>query len=93
MMASIRIAVRLTPRAGRDEIVGLRDDMLLVRVRAPPVDGRANTALRRLIARRLGLAPSSVKIVQGEHARHKVLRVDGLDARALRRGLGVDGER
>jgi uncharacterized protein YggU (UPF0235/DUF167 family) len=52
-------------------------------VTAPPVDGRANDALRKLIARRAGVAPSRVTLVRGEKARDKVVRVEGLDARTL----------
>ena len=70
------IAVRVQPRASREELV-LRDGVLIARVTAPPVDGKANAAVRKLIAKRAGVAPSRVAIVRGEHARDKVLRVEG----------------
>ena len=57
-MAACEIAVRLQPRARANEIVGERDGVLLVRVTAPPVDGRANDALCRLIAKRARLGVS-----------------------------------
>jgi uncharacterized protein len=78
-VAEARIAVRLQPRARKDEIVGARGAALVVRVTAPPLEGRANRALCRLIAHRLGVAPSRVKVIRGEHARDKLLAVDGLD--------------
>jgi uncharacterized protein YggU (UPF0235/DUF167 family) len=53
------LRVRLQPRARREEIVGSRDGMLVVRVTEPPVDGRANAALCRLIARTLGVPPAA----------------------------------
>ncbi len=59
--AEIKLEVRLTPRAGRDEIGGRREGLLQVRVKAPPVDGKANEALRRLIAKRVGVPKSRVK--------------------------------
>ena len=78
---STELSIRLTPRADRDAVVGLRDDgVLLVRVSAPPVDGRANTALCRLLAKALKVPPSSVRVVRGEASREKVVRVDGLSA-------------
>ena len=70
--------VKVIPRARRDEIAGVRDGCLLVRLRAAPVDGRANEALRRLIAARLGLRPSAVELVRGERSRQKTVRVAGL---------------
>lgn len=62
-----------------DELVGLRDGVLHVRVSARPVDGRANLVLRRLIARRVRVAPSRVMIVRGERSREKLVRIDGID--------------
>jgi uncharacterized protein YggU (UPF0235/DUF167 family) len=58
-----------------------------VRVTAPPVDGRANDALCRLIARRAGIAPSRVTLVRGEKSRDKTLSVEGVDAATLRERL------
>jgi uncharacterized protein len=87
--ASCQIGVRLQPRAGADEIVGEREGLLLVRVRAPPLQGRANDALCRLIAKRLRVAGGSVEIVRGSHSRDKLVRIRGVDERAARRALGL----
>jgi uncharacterized protein len=72
----IKIEVKLTPRASRDEIVGIRDGVLRVRVTAPPVDGKANEALCRLIAKHVGVPPSRVSVVTGHRSRDKVVRID-----------------
>ena len=87
-MTDARIMVRLQARARSDELVGFRDGVLLARVCAPPVEGRANRALCRLIARRAGVATSRVTIVQGERSRDKLVRVDGVDRSALHDALG-----
>lgn len=81
--------MRLQPRASRDEIVAERAGSTVVRVTAPPVGGKANAALVKLIAKRAGVAKGRVSIVSGERSRDKVLRVQGLDAAELRRALGV----
>jgi uncharacterized protein YggU (UPF0235/DUF167 family) len=81
------IRVRLTPRAACEQIAAGPDGAYAVRVTAPPVDGRANDALRRLIAKRAGVAPSRVAVVRGEKARDKIVRVDGVDAADLRERL------
>jgi uncharacterized protein len=83
-----RIAVRVQPRAGRDEIVGERAGALLVRVKAPPVEGRANEAVRKLVAKRLGVAPRRVSVVRGASSRDKLVEVDGMDDHAVRQALG-----
>jgi uncharacterized protein (TIGR00251 family) len=77
------IRVRLRPRGGRDELIGMRDGIVQVRVSAPPVDGKANEALCRLIAKSAGVAPSKVSVVRGEKSRDKVVRVEGLEAEVL----------
>ncbi len=87
MADSAQIHVRLRPRGGRDELIGMRDGVVQARVSAPPVDGKANKALCRLIAKRAGIAPSRVSIVHGEKSRDKIVRVEGLDDIALTAAL------
>jgi uncharacterized protein (TIGR00251 family) len=88
---SADLRVRLQPRASRNEIVGARDGVLVVRVTAPPVDGKANAALCALLARAAGVAPSRVAVVRGQTARDKVVRVDGMEEAALRAAVGLPG--
>jgi len=86
-MAELR--VRLQPRARRDEIAGERDGAVLVRVTAPPADGKANAALVKLVAKRAGVAKGKVSVARGERSRDKVIRVEGLSGAELRRALGL----
>ncbi|HTE87072.1 MAG TPA: DUF167 domain-containing protein [Dehalococcoidia bacterium] len=83
-----QIHVRLTPRGGRDAIAGWRDGELHIRVSAPAIDGRANEALIRLLARALGVARSRVTIVHGERARLKHIAVEGMSLADAERRLG-----
>jgi len=85
---ALKIKVRLTPRASRDEIAGYSDEVLRARVTAPPVDGKANDALRKLVAKRLGVAPSRVRIERGAKGRTKLLAIEGAAPEALRRLRG-----
>jgi uncharacterized protein (TIGR00251 family) len=79
------------PRAARDEIVAWQGDALRMRVSAPPVEGEANAAVAKVLARALGVAPSTVAVVRGERARDKVVRVAGLSLAAVRERLGAVG--
>jgi uncharacterized protein len=83
------IRVRLQPRARKDEIAGERAGAVLIRVTAPPVDGKANAALCRLVAKAAGVAPSKVTVVRGHTARDKVLEVAGVAPQELRAALGL----
>ena len=88
-MAAATVRVRVQPRAARDEIVGVRDGTLVVRLTAPPVEGRANQALCRLLARRLGVAPSRVAVVRGAKGRNKMVAVEGMTGAEVARALGL----
>ncbi len=87
-MDSAEVPVRLIPGARANEISGERDGVLLVRVTAPPVDGQANAALCRLIAKRVRVGVRSVSVVRGASAREKVVRVEGISSADLRAALG-----
>jgi len=87
MSESAQIAVRLRPRGKADELLGMRDGVLQARVSAPPVDGKANRALCRLIAKRVGVAPSRVTVARGIKSRDKLVRVEGVKDATLKRML------
>jgi uncharacterized protein YggU (UPF0235/DUF167 family) len=77
--ASVRFAVRLTPRASADRVDGVSDEgVLQVRVTAPAVEGAANAALVRLLADELDVSRSSIQMVAGATGRHKLIVVDGV---------------
>ena len=86
-MSERLVAVRVTPRARRDEVVGEREGAIVVRIAAVPAEGRANEALRRLIARLAGVPRRRVEIVRGEASREKLVRVQGFAADRLRAAL------
>jgi uncharacterized protein (TIGR00251 family) len=87
-VTSAKISVRVQSRARRDELVAIREGVLLARVAAPALDGRANRALCRLLAKRLGVAPSRVMIIRGQHSRDKLVQVEGVDQATLDAALG-----
>ena len=82
-----RIRVRLTPRAARDEVVGWRDGVVFARVTAPPIEGRANVALERLLADALGVPKSRVRVASGARGREKTIAVDGISQEEADRRL------
>lgn len=79
------IDVHLQPNARSSEIAGLHGTALKVRVAAPPLDQRANAALIELLADRLGVAPSRLRIARGMKGRSKTVEVGEPDDEVLRR--------
>jgi len=78
----------LRPRGHADELLGLQDGVLQARVSAPPVDGKANKALCRLVAKRVGVAPSRVAVARGAKSREKLIEVEGMGEAELLAALG-----
>jgi uncharacterized protein len=78
----ILIAIRLTPRAARDAVDGVKQGQLHARVRAVPEDGRANTALVQLVADEIGVPKSTVSVTAGKTSRLKTVLIAG-DAKVL----------
>ncbi len=75
---AVAFSVRVTLRANRDAIEGEYQGAMKVRVTAPPADNRANDALRRLLAERLKVPLSAVKILSGEKSRNKRVQISGI---------------
>jgi uncharacterized protein len=76
-------AVRVTPRAKRNAVVGTHGDALKVCVTAPPEDGRANDALIEVLADWLNVKRRQIEIISGATSRNKVVRVNGLTRDSL----------
>ncbi len=84
----MRIAVHVQPNASRSEVTGEIDGALKIRLNAPPVDGKANEALERFIAERLGVARRAVTVSHGHTSRQKLLEVKAdLDVEQAKRLL------
>jgi uncharacterized protein (TIGR00251 family) len=72
------LRLRVHPNAKQNEIAGFIDDVLHIKVSAPPVKGKANRELTAFLSEILGLSRSSLTIVKGHTSRNKVIAVDGL---------------
>jgi uncharacterized protein (TIGR00251 family) len=83
----VRIRVRVQPRASRTETAGVHDGVLRIRVAAPPVEGEANEALVRFLAKRLRVATSRITLASGAWGRTKVVEVEGVAVDDVARAL------
>ena len=85
---TVSFAVRVQPRASRDAIAGEYQGGLKIRLTAPPVDDRANESLRKLLAARLKVPLSAVRIASGERSRTKRVEIRGVTAAMIRELAG-----
>jgi uncharacterized protein (TIGR00251 family) len=83
------LQVRVLPRASRESIDGIHDGALKIHLTAPPVDGKANAALARLLGRHLRVPVRAIAIAGGKTTRRKCVRVTGLDVRQVAEAFGV----
>jgi uncharacterized protein (TIGR00251 family) len=75
------LAIRVTPRARRNEIVEVQSDgTVKIRLTAPPVEGKANEALVQFLSEILNVSPSTIEIVAGETGKDKLVSILDLDA-------------
>ena len=86
------IAVRIQPRASKNEIIPMEGGAFKIRLTAPPVDGAANEALGRFLSGVLGIAKTRVEIVSGQTSREKRIRIGGMSEAEVRRLLNIESE-
>jgi hypothetical protein len=79
----ILLKVYLQPRSSKNEIVGPYRDGIKVKVTAPPVEGKANEALIRCLARAWEIPPSSIEILKGHYSREKTVKIEGIDGHEI----------
>jgi uncharacterized protein (TIGR00251 family) len=85
---TVSFTARVQPRASRDEIIGEYRDGLKIRLTAPPIDNRANEALRKLLAARLKVPLTAVRIASGERSRAKRVEICGVTPAMIRELAG-----
>ena len=86
---SATVSVRVVPRSAKEGVAGLEGGVVRIRLNAPPVEGKANEALVRFLARAVGVPKSRITLVTGERGRSKIVRVAGVTPEALMKALGL----
>lgn len=88
-----RIAIHVTPKAARAEVCGWRGEELQVRVTVAPEAGKANAAVAALLAAKLGVPKSRVRVVRGQSSRHKAVEVDDVEQSVIVATFGGQADR
>lgn len=84
-----RVSLWVQPRAARDGVAGIQGDAIKIRLTAPPVEGKANQALLRFLAKRLAVPRAAVELTGGAGSRRKTVQIEGLTPEQVRERLGV----
>jgi uncharacterized protein (TIGR00251 family) len=83
------IAVHAVPRAAQTHIQGTHGDALKIRIKAPPVDGKANKELLNFIANELGIPLRQLSLLTGDVGRHKRILIRGMSANQASEALNI----
>jgi len=83
----VSFKVRVQPRASKNQLAGLFEDALRVRLTAPPVDGEANEACRAFLADLLSVGRGQVEILSGLTGRNKVVKIKGVTVSEVQKRL------
>ena len=81
---TLLIGLHIQPKASRTKVVGIHDQRVKIAVASPPVDGKANKAVEKFLARLLGVPALDVTVVSGLQSRQKQVAVGGLDEKQMR---------
>ena len=88
-MQPVTLKIRVIPNAKNSEFSGYRHDELVLRLNAPPVEGKANKAAVDFLSEYFGVTRSAVVLVRGESSRHKIFQIVGLKSDDLERKLAL----
>lgn len=88
-MEDIILKIYLQPKSSKNEIVGPYRDGIKIKLTAPPLEGKANEALIRFLAKELSISPSRIEILKGLHSREKTLKISGMVNQELRKKLQI----
>ena len=90
--AAVTLAIRIQPRASKNEVIRREDGGIKIRLTAPPVDGAANEALVRFLADTFSVSKSQVEIISGHTSRDKIVRIHGTSEADAERLLNIAGK-
>jgi len=80
---SLNIQVQIQPGSSKDQIIGLHNGRLKIKISAPPVDGKANQNLIEFISKALGVSKSKIEILKGRTSKLKTLKISGVDQKSF----------
>lgn len=83
----LQVRIRAVPRASKNEIQGMYDGALKIRLTTPPVDGKANQALIKFLSKALKISKAQIELAQGETSRHKMVKITGLSKEEIIRKI------
>jgi len=83
----IRLSLNVYPGAAKNEVVSFTDDLLRIKIAAPPLKGKANRELVAFLSKYLGVGKGNINIIKGHTSRNKIIAINGISQEELRQRL------
>jgi len=90
MTENYRLNLKVTPNARTNEVTGIRDGIIQVKINASPIEGKANSELVKYLAGLLEIPKSNISILRGHTSRNKTIEIAGRDGEEISRRMGLD---
>lgn len=85
----VRLHLLIQPKSSKNEVVGLHDNRLKIKIMAPPVDGKANTHVIEFLSETLNLPKRDIRLIRGDTGRQKTVEITGVTEEYVREKLGL----
>lgn len=85
------VSLHVVANAAKNEIIGPYNNALKIKIKSPPVDGKANAEIESFLAKKLGIAKNQVKILKGDKSKIKKVLIRGVAIAAVTKAFGLDG--
>ncbi|MDD5402311.1 MAG: DUF167 domain-containing protein [Dehalococcoidales bacterium] len=89
MTESCRLNLKVTPNARANQVTGVLDGIVGIKIKDPPTEGKANTELVNYLSNLLNIPKSAVTIIRGHTSRNKSVEISGMGAEDLSDRLGI----
>ncbi|MDD5486060.1 MAG: DUF167 domain-containing protein [Dehalococcoidales bacterium] len=90
MTENYRLSLKVIPNARVNEVTGIRDGIIQVKINASPIEGKANSELVKYLADLLEIPKSNISILRGHTSRNKTIEIAGRDSEEISRRMGLD---
>lgn len=87
---STKINVKIITNSRHDEICGLLGDVIKIKIKAKPVEGKANVYLIKFLSKKLSVKQSDISIISGKSSREKILKINNIEGKDLITKLGIN---
>lgn len=86
---TVILKVKLVPKSSIDEITGVYGDALKIKIKAPPVEGKANKACCNYLAKIIGIPPKNISVIKGHKSKEKLICIENINSKIIKEKIKI----